>query len=251
MAKGQGPDIGPLGGTVISQQIAAQLLQDLRRGRYADQQRLPAEVDLAATLGVSRSVIRDALAELEREGYVERVRGIGTVINRHVVAVHDRLDQKFEYNAMIRAMGHAPHADHVSVQRLSADRALAARLEIEPGAPVLKVQKRVLADRQPVIWSVDYLPAALFPPSAAERLDFGRPVFDILEEAAGISVTSTVAHVCAVLGDPASRRILTVQPHEALLLLEEVNYTKLAKPVMYSLSYYTPFFDFALLRKKF
>ena len=51
--------------------------------------------------------------------------------------------------------------------------------------------------------------------------------------------------------DPASRRILAVQPHEALLLMEEVSYTKLAKPVMYSLSYYTAFFDFALLRKKF
>ncbi len=46
-------------------------------------------------------------------------------------------------------------------------------------------------------------------------------------------------------------RILAVQPHEALLLMEEVSYTKLAKPVMYSLSYYTAFFDFALLRKKF
>ena len=251
MARTHRAEDGPLGGAVISQQIAARLLEELRGGRYAAEARLPAEVELAAGLGVSRTVIRDALAELEREGYVERVRGIGTVINRQVVAVRGRLDQKFEYSAMIRAMGRTPHADHVTVQRLTADEALAARLGLEPGQPVLMVKKRVLADRQPVIWSVDYLPASLFPPSLAERLDFGRPVFDILEEAAGVSVASTVAHVSAVLGDPAARRVLAIQPHEALLLLEEVSYTKLARPVMYSLSYYTPFFDFALLRKKF
>ena len=251
MIQQQPGDTPVLGGALISSQVVEKLLEEMRTGCYAQGTRLHSEIELSAHLQVSRTVVRDALSEMEREGFVERVRGIGTVINRQVVAVRGRLDQKFEYNAMIRAMGRTPHADHVSLQRLAADEALAARLGIAPGQPVLMVKKRVLADRQPVIWSVDYLPAALFPPALIDRLDFGRPVFDILEEVAGVSVASTVAHVSAVLGDPASRRILAIQPHEALLLMEEVSYTKLAKPVMYSLSYYTAFFDFALLRKKF
>lgn len=59
-----------LGGAVISDRIVASLLEELRTGRYARADRLPAEVDLAAELGVSRTVIRDALSEMERAGYV-------------------------------------------------------------------------------------------------------------------------------------------------------------------------------------
>ena len=59
-----------LGGAVISDRIVSALLEELRTGRYAQTDRLPAEVDLAAELGVSRTVIRDALSEMERAGYI-------------------------------------------------------------------------------------------------------------------------------------------------------------------------------------
>ena len=94
-----------LGGAVISDRIVSALLEELRTGRYAQTDRLPAEVDLAAELGVSRTVIRDALSEMERAGYIERVRGIGTVINRSVLNLRSRLDQKLEYYPLIRSFG--------------------------------------------------------------------------------------------------------------------------------------------------
>lgn len=50
-------------------------------------------------------MVRDALSDLERDGYVERVRGIGTLVNRDVVRVENRMDQKLEFNRMIRSIG--------------------------------------------------------------------------------------------------------------------------------------------------
>ena len=114
-----------LGGVLISNQVVAELLEQLRNGIWQDTDHLPPELELANRLNVSRTVVRDALSELERAGYIERVRGIGTVINRDVVNLARRMDQKFEFTQMIRARG---------MQRRSAGIAPYGRCRCSPGA---------------------------------------------------------------------------------------------------------------------
>ena len=148
-----------LGGAVISDRIVSALLEELRTGRYAQTDRLPAEVDLAAELSVSRTVIRDALSEMERAGYIERVRGIGTVVNRSVLNLRSRLDQKLEYYPLIRSFGSYPHADGIQIYPVRAGEELARDLAIEPGDDVICIKKRILADTTPVIYSSTTCPA--------------------------------------------------------------------------------------------
>ena len=167
-----------LGGAVISDRVVAALLEELRTGRYADADRLPAEVDLAAELGVSRTVIRDALSEMERAGYIERVRGIGTVVNRTVLGLRSRLDQKLEYYPLIRSFGSYPHADGIQIYPIRAGAELARDLAIAPGDEVICIKKRILADTTPVIYSIDYLPRALFGNRDYTRIDLTGDIFE-------------------------------------------------------------------------
>ena len=125
------PDSAPrLGGVLISNQVVAELLEQLRNGIWQDTDHLPPELELANRLNVSRTVVRDALSELERAGYIERVRGIGTVINRDVVNLARRMDQKFEFTQMIRARGMQPNSDDLRVSRHTADADAAQALNI-------------------------------------------------------------------------------------------------------------------------
>ena len=238
-----------LGGAVISDRVVASLLDELRTGRYAHADRLPAEVDLAAELGVSRTVIRDALSEMERAGYVERVRGIGTVVNRSVLGLRSRLDQKLEYYPLIRSFGSYPHADGIQVFPIRAGDELAHNLDIEPGDEVICIKKRILADTTPVIYSIDYLPRSLFGNRDYTRIDLTGGVFDILERECHQQISSNVAHLKASCGDESIRAAMRLAPGEAMLLLDEMCFNRLCRPVMRSLSYYTNFFDFSILRK--
>ena len=238
-----------LGGALLSAHAAQRLLQEIAAGRWAAADRLPPEVELAAALGVSRTVVRDALSELERGGYIERVRGIGTVVNRGVAALDHRMDRKVEFTRRIAESGRTPHTDHLLVTRQAADADAAAALGMTPGQTVLVVTKRMLADDVPVLLCTDTLPLELFGGRRLDGVDFARPIFNILQQECGIQTTSTIAHLRAVPGAAAERRLLRLGPDKALLELQETCYSRLCRPVVRSRTLYTDYFDFALVRK--
>ena len=238
-----------LGGALLSAHAAQRLLREIAAGRWAAADRLPPEVELAAALGVSRTVVRDALSEVERGGYIERVRGIGTVVNRGVAALDHRMDRKVEFTRRIAESGRTPHTDHLLVTRQAADADAAAALGMTPGQTVLVVTKRMLADDVPVLLCTDTLPLELFGGRRLDGVDFARPIFDILQQECGIQTTSTIAHLRAVPGAAAERRLLRLGPDKALLELQETCYSRLCRPVVRSRTLYTDYFDFALVRK--
>lgn len=240
-----------LGGELRSQHTAARLLEELENGRYSGAAQLPSELELASDLGVSRTVVRDALSELERDGYLERVRGIGTLVNRDVVQLKNRMDQKLEFYKMIRAIGKEPRSDNLSVTREIASPALAEKLQLPTDAQqtLVFVRRRVMADDTPVLFSTDILPLSLFDNKRLEGIDFSQPIFDIAARHCHTEVTETVAHLHAVSGPAGIRRQLAMRPEQALLQLEEICYSRLCKPVLCCQTYYTDFFDFAMVRK--
>lgn len=240
-----------LGGELRSQHTAARLLEELENGRYSGAAQLPSELELASDLGVSRTVVRDALSELERDGYLERVRGIGTLVNRDVVHLKNRMDQKLEFYKMIRAIGKEPRSDNLSVTREIASPALAEKLQLPTDAlqTLVFVRRRVMADDTPVLFSTDILPLSLFDNKRLEGIDFSQPIFDIAARHCHTEVTETVAHLHAVSGPAGIRRQLALRPEQALLQLEEICYSRLCKPVLCCQTYYTDFFDFAMVRK--
>mgnify|MGYP004709594301 CR=1 FL=1 len=240
-----------LGGELRSQHTAARLLEELENGRYSGAAQLPSELELASDLGVSRTVVRDALSELERDGYLERVRGIGTLVNRDVVQLKNRMDQKLEFYKMIRAIGKEPRSDNLSVTREIAFPALAEKLQLPTDASqtLVFVRRRVMADDTPVLFSTDILPLSLFDNKRLEGIDFSQPIFDIAARHCHTEVTETVAHLHAVSGPAGIRRQLALRPEQALLQLEEICYSRLCKPVLCCQTYYTDFFDFAMVRK--
>jgi GntR family transcriptional repressor for pyruvate dehydrogenase complex len=61
-------------------QVAEELRSLLMSGRYAPGERLPAERDLAARLGVSRPTAREAIGHLTEAGLVQARRGSGTYV---------------------------------------------------------------------------------------------------------------------------------------------------------------------------
>ncbi len=110
------------------------LKKELAQGRWPPGALMPSEAELVAKFGVSRMTVNRALRELQSEGLVERVQGVGTfaaALHRvsSTLTIRDLHDE-------IVARGHAHRADVHVVREERASRPLAERLGLDAGAPV-------------------------------------------------------------------------------------------------------------------
>jgi DNA-binding FadR family transcriptional regulator len=60
--------------------IAAEIAREIQESKLGPGDRLPTEHILAKTFGVSRSVVREAIAQLRNEGFVETRQGVGAFV---------------------------------------------------------------------------------------------------------------------------------------------------------------------------
>jgi GntR family histidine utilization transcriptional repressor len=114
----------------VKQYLKAQLAQ----GRWPPGALMPSEAELVAQFGVSRMTVNRALRELQAEGLVERVQGVGTFAAQ-LARVSSTLTIR-DLHEEIEARGHRHHAEvHVTREERATD-ALARQLGLASGAPV-------------------------------------------------------------------------------------------------------------------
>ncbi|PYG87932.1 GntR family transcriptional regulator [Ruminiclostridium sufflavum DSM 19573] len=64
----------------LHHQIYLALLEKIENGQYRVNDKLPSEPELQSLFDVSRITVRSAMQELEKNGYVKKFRGIGTIV---------------------------------------------------------------------------------------------------------------------------------------------------------------------------
>jgi DNA-binding FadR family transcriptional regulator len=78
--------------------IAAQIGRDIAEGRILPGEKLPTEHVLAKGFGVSRSVVREAIAQLRNEGLVETRQGVGAFVTEQRARQSIRIEQDDLYD---------------------------------------------------------------------------------------------------------------------------------------------------------
>ena len=201
--------------------------------------RLPTEEQLAAQLGVSRVKIRDVLAMLEAAGYVIRKRGVGTLINRVVLAEAARLDVDSIYVEIVSSYGFKPKSTLRSLKRLdTVSETVSDKLRLEAGEAVYLFEKGIYADDRPVILVADYIPARIYESVPSDLSLMDTNIFFFLQTMCDELLETLIVHMdaCAAQGELAAA--MEVPQGCPLLKLDSVCYTQRSEPVMYSVEYY-------------
>ena len=225
-------------GTQLSEKVTQILLHEIRNGDFYGLDSLPPEVELAEKFNVSRNVIRESLARLEREGWVVRKHGIGTLINKSVVHVDTRLDLNFELNQTLELSGKHAKTEWVRTRIDSANATVAAQLNIPVGEQVLRVARMISADGRPAIFCVDYLPLQLIENNSYQFEDLRPPIFEFMKKFCSVSVETNLSELRALPVTQEVADALNIPLSCALLFIGEVGYDLRSQPVLYSEEYF-------------
>lgn len=230
--------------------IRTLLLEGMRNGLYAHAEFLPPETELAHSMGISRTQLRDTLAVLEQEGFITRRHGIGTLINRHVVNTPVRMDIEREFLDIIRASGFHPELAFVRAEERPSDDETAQKLHLTPGTPIVCIERLCTADGRPAIYCVDMFAKDLIRKSYTQQ-DLEQPIFNFLQQICGVSAYMDLTDLLPVSADESLARLLNIPLGAPLLNMREVDYDISGLPLFLSLQYFPDgFFTHTVLRKK-
>lgn len=208
----------------ISDDLRAQILG----GSLQSGDQLPSESDLMADYGVSRIVVRNALELLRTEGLIVKQQGRGTFVREQRAPRRRVIGDMYggtsgrpgssPFAAAARASGMDPEWEYQS-RRTVATAAIARRLDIQQGDPVMCTNYRFTADAEPIMLSTSYEPLAITGGTEIESPETG-PVTGVVPrmDLIGLTIVSVTEEVSA----------RSPRPHEA----EQLSMPMAGVPVM-------------------
>jgi GntR family transcriptional regulator len=157
------PELGVATDEPSHARITTWLLARIGAGHLRPDDRLPPEGELAASLGVSRMTLRQALGSLEARGFIERRRGRsgGNFVREPLLEVD--LTGLPGFTELMRRANVRAGARIVRARLMTAPRPLAAELELGRDRQVAEIVRVRTARRRPLALEETYLPAHLFP----------------------------------------------------------------------------------------
>lgn len=231
-------EVGEIGGTIDKASPVPyyyQLRQLLERavtsGSLEPGSQVPTEAALCERFDVSRTVVRQALSDLEREGLVTRIKGKGTFVSSPKLTEH-----------VIQTLT-SFHEDRTAEgQRLETK---VIRLEVEPVSPhvadVLQLpesEQIVLLERlrfvngEPLVLTTAHMPYSLCAPIL--ELDMTeRSLFETFERDLGLTLRRGTRAIEARLADKETAEHLEIQAGSPVLVLTGVTFVDDDRPIEY------------------
>ncbi|MDY4611990.1 MAG: GntR family transcriptional regulator [Sphaerochaetaceae bacterium] len=235
----------------LSEKHTNLLLQEIKSGRFSHSMMLPPEQELAKDFGISRTLVRDCLSVLEREGFISRKHGIGTLINQHVLNIRTRIDLEEEFLDMVRNAGKSPTTRFVKNDEIQASATIASALLLKEGDIVIRSERLIEADGTPAIYCNDYIPKKNVVTTTYDAGILDKPIFDFIGTYCHAEVHMDLSEVNAVIADDYTATMLGVAPGCPLLSIHDIGYDFFGKPLLYSEELYVEgIFKQTILRKK-
>ena len=212
-------------------QLSSYIEQAIKAKHMLPGQLMPSEQEICEQLGVSRTVVRQALADLERNGFITKQSGKRSAISypKYNGGLMQNLRGFYE-DALLK--GQHPTTRVLEMKVLSAERELAQALKINEGQPIIMINRLRFLEGEPEVLVVTYIPEAKCPGLLHEDLT-SQSLYKLLARKFGLVIAQGRRTVEAIALDRADAKLLGVPPKSPALLLKSIGLLEDGTPLEY------------------
>lgn len=209
----------------LYRQLMQRLRGDIAAGVYPAHSRIPSETELCQTYQVSRVTVRRALAEMTREGLLQRRQGKGTFVC--APRIRQSLRDVNSFHEACRLMGCEAGTRVISTQICAAQGQTCADLLLEQDAQCVEIVRLRTADGMPVM-----LETNRFAMDCEWLLqeELTGSLYRLLEQRGRIP-TRGIHEISLCYATPAQAKALEVEIGAALLRLDQVIFDEQGAPL--------------------
>lgn len=217
-------------------QIETDLKKRIMHKEWQIGDRLPGELDLSEQYDVSRITLRQALAELEKDGIISKKRGKGSFLAADPAPYVNTLNYSVVSNGpSLHQSGGPGITAQILEQRLVTELfpAVSENLALTTDSWAVYVKRLYLADGKPIAISRSHLPASLVPGLEHITLIDGS-LLETVEQIYGLTADRVEDCIEAVRSTPCDCELLHCLQDTPLVLLRGISYLKNGQALEYS-----------------
>jgi GntR family transcriptional regulator len=220
----------------LHHQIKIAVLEGVEQGWLPPGVQLPRERELAESLGVSLAPVRQAMADLTKEGYVERTRGKGTFIRDRKLV--EKIQILGSFHESVRRQGLTSTVKVLSSDLAEPPQAVAAALALR-GQEAWCLRRLASTDGDPLALLTAWLPPRYARGVSDQDLGTGS-LYEALAQVHGVEMTSADNVVEVDRAGLEQAELLGLVPGSPVLRVIGVTRNQRGRPVEYSDVLYRP-----------
>jgi GntR family transcriptional regulator len=202
-------------------QLAEIIINDIKEKNLQENDRILTEREYCEKYNLSRSTVRQAIAYLEKKGYIYKVQGCGTFVSSRVMK--QKLLKFYSFTEEAKKQGKTPSSKILSFKEKKADEKICKELNINKDDKVYELQRLRLADDEVVMYEKTYLLEKKMQ-GLSKNILLEKPLYDILQNRYNISFTKATERFSVLLADEKIAEILTIPQGSPIIRLQRWTY---------------------------
>ncbi|MGG1576248.1 GntR family transcriptional regulator [Fictibacillus sp. NRS-1165] len=182
---------------------------------------LPSEREICQQYDLSRTTVRQAINELEKDGYIYKVHGKGTFVSPK--KVNQELVKFYSFTEEMKKLGKVPVSKVLSFDVIEADRKISNKFLVAEGTKIYCFSRLRIADDIPMMLETSFVPYDLFPGITKKDLE-NTALYDIFRNRFETEITMADELFMPVMTNEKEAKLLQMPPCLPCLRIERITH---------------------------